>query len=942
MRFSRSVRSVLAGSLLAALFVQPQGAATEEAPWAAPLRQRMTPAGALATHGAADLGEASSGGPSDISQVVEVQGDVVAARRAVEAAGGTVIGTGSTALHAEVPADRLKALAQQRGVDQVSLAPRLAPSVTSQGVASSGAAAWHTAGQTGAGVDVAVIDVGFDGWDTSPELQGTVIPQFGACSSITGTDHGTAVAEIVRDMAPGATLHLMCVDSTFDLDQPSDPVIEYLDQQDIEIANASIGSMVSSRGDGSGDIDRTVAWSRLRGTLWTASAGNLADGHTIVGANATRAMLVDELNGYYATALDLDPTGTTSRFLPIQVPANETVRVEMKWDAWPTTRQDFDLYVFDVARFDSNRVVASSTRNQAEGNLDPVEIIEISPTTSNRTLYLMVDAYDAGKLAIDLFVDSPVPLASNYRMPQGSIAEPATGPGALAVGAACVANPLTTVRSYSSQGPTIDGRVKPDLVGPDSVSTHRYGNGTTCGNGFLGTSAAAPHVAGAAALLKAANMDLDAGELQAILEARAQDAGTPGRDNQFGSGALRSGPVGTPQPPTPSRYGGRTPPVRVLATREAGTPLAPSTVRTFKIAGVHGVPADATAVVLNVTAVRSTSNGYLTVFPAGAARPFASNVNFSRGQVVPNSVTVGVGSDGSVSIFNSAGDTNVAVDLAGWYSPGATSALERLAQPVRAVDTRPEGSARIKPPGHEFGGSEVLQVQLAGNGALSEVPNSATAVVLNVTVTRPTVDSHLTVWPTGSPRPPVSSHNFSPGQTVANLVVATVGDGGAVNFATARGLTHMVVDVVGYFDASATGGFVATPTVFRITDSVKGNAVPPMPLGTKATAQLPGVSFYGVPRDAIAIMVNVTAVRSAAVSGNLRVWPAGQPVPGSSTVNFTKGSIVPNAALVGVGPVPDPLPVGPLPSTAGAFQIFNDASAGTGVVVDLSGYFVDV
>ena len=209
--------------------------------------------------------------------------------------------------------------------------------------------------------------------------------------------------------------------------------------------------------------------------------------------------------------------------------------------------------------------------------------------------------------------------------------------------------------------------------------------------------------------------------------------------------------------------------------------MGPGSTRSLPLGGNFGVPADATAVVLNVTAVRSTSSGYLTVFPAGTARPFASSVNFTAGAVVANSVTVGLGAGGAVAIFNSAGITNVAVDVLGWYGPSAADGLALVSPTVRAVDTRSTASARIKPPGGAFGGAEVLSVKFAGNPALPEVPATATAVVLNVTVTRPTVNSHLTVWPSGGAKPGVSNINFDPGQTIANLVVATsVGDGGSV------------------------------------------------------------------------------------------------------------------------------------------------------------------
>src|SRR5207253_487718 len=100
----------------------------------------------------------------------------------------------------------------------------------------------------------------------------------------------------------------------------------------------------------------------------------------------------------------------------------------------------------------------------------------------------------------------------------GTVVEPATSPSALAVGATCWTN--GALESYSSRGPTIDGRVKPDLTAPDSVSGTVYGDssgGCANGTGFAGTSAAAPHVAGAAALLAQARPGLSPDQLSTLV-----------------------------------------------------------------------------------------------------------------------------------------------------------------------------------------------------------------------------------------------------------------------------------------------------------------------------------------------------------------------------------------------------------------------------------------
>ena len=118
-------------------------------------------------------------------------------------------------------------------------------------------------------------------------------------------------------------------------------------------------------------------------------------------------------------------------------------------------------------------------------------------------------------------------------------------------------------------------------------------------------------------------------------------------------------------------------PVRILDTRPAPLnvggfvgPLASNQTHTFQVTGVAGVPANATAVVMNVTVDATTGSSFLTVFPAGTTRPLASNLNWVAGDVVPNLVTVKIGAAGQVSVYNLNGNTHVIADVAGYYAPG--------------------------------------------------------------------------------------------------------------------------------------------------------------------------------------------------------------------------------------------------------------------------------
>jgi len=122
-------------------------------------------------------------------------------------------------------------------------------------------------------------------------------------------------------------------------------------------------------------------------------------------------------------------------------------------------------------------------------------------------------------------------------------------------------------------------------------------------------------------------------------------------------------------------YGGRVTavtPQRIVDSRSGlGTRAAPwgqGEVRTVAVAGRGGVPADATAVIANVTATNTTSWGFVSAWPAGAPQPSSSNLNFLPGQNVPNLVMLKLGSGGRISIANGLGSANVLVDVMGYVS----------------------------------------------------------------------------------------------------------------------------------------------------------------------------------------------------------------------------------------------------------------------------------
>jgi hypothetical protein len=234
--------------------------------------------------------------------------------------------------------------------------------------------------------------------------------------------------------------------------------------------------------------------------------------------------------------------------------------------------------------------------------------------------------------------------------------------------------------------------------------------------------------------------------------------------------------------------------------RATGLIRSGQTIR-FAALGRNGVPmSGVTAVSLNVTSVMPSTEGFLTVFPSGTALPNASNLNFYGGQTRANTVISKVGADGTISVYNGGGNTDLVVDISGWYSsaPGFSSL-----SPARLVDTR-AGSSTID---GQFvrigaiGAGQTLRLKVLDRAG---VPSTGVgAVSLNVTAVTPSTVGQLIIYPSGAAMPNTSNLNFTSTQTVANAVIAKVGADGCINIVNnSSGSTNLVVDVNGWFPAS--------------------------------------------------------------------------------------------------------------------------------------------
>jgi alpha-tubulin suppressor-like RCC1 family protein len=366
-----------------------------------------------------------------------------------------------------------------------------------------------------------------------------------------------------------------------------------------------------------------------------------------------------------------------------------------------------------------------------------------------------------------------------------------------------------------------------------------------------------------------------------------------------------------PSPVTSAAPGAFTavPPARVLDTRSGAGPVGPARSVTLDLSA--RVPASTTAVVLNVTGTAPTAATFVTVYPAGAGRPDASNLNLVAGETRPNLVTVAVGTDRKVVLYNNIGSVHLIADLAGYYATDPAAATGRFSalMPDGVLDTRkPFGSRPPGPVGD--GGVETLDLS-------DLVPDSATAVTLTLTGTGATTGTFVTAWPTGTPRPTVSNLNLTAGATATNQVVVALGADRKVSLYNENGRTHLIVDAGGFYTPDY--GALFTPvTPKRVLDTRNGAG--PISRGGQITLGLTST----VPPNTTGVVLNLTGTQGTA-NTFITAWPPPEIRPIASHLNLARGRTAASLATVGVG--------------TGASVSFYNEEGTTHLIADLAGYF---
>ena len=445
------------------------------------------------------------------------------AHTVVHARGGKVRYRYRDMTEIEVPPGRLAQLlsALPAGTMARLPYPHTTNSTIGQGVAVTGAGDMQSLGNNGVGIMVGVIDLGFSSY-TNAQAYGdlpnplTIVDYTG--SGTGGITHGTNVAEIVYDMAPGVDLYLAKINTTTQMATAVSDMIA----AGVSVIVHSVGWFGAAYYDGSGTLCDIVNDAENGGIVWANSMGNSRNKHYDAIFSDTNGNLRHE----FSAGQDYNT---------ITLNANQSASLVLNWDAYPSTSIDYDLYLYDGDPAAGGSVVASSTNRQsANGRFkfpQPYESINFTAPggiPASTAYYITVQKVNGSQTDVPLTLHS-LDRDLSVRVRARSLSQPADCANALGVAATRVDNDAP--EGFSAEGPNKAGLNKPDIAAPDRVQTSLSGS-------FAGTSASAPHVAGAVALLQADNPGISTVAVRNLLMGTSQDVHTAGFDFRTGPGRV--------------------------------------------------------------------------------------------------------------------------------------------------------------------------------------------------------------------------------------------------------------------------------------------------------------------------------------------------------------------------------------------------------------------
>lgn len=376
----------------------------------------------------------------------------------------------------------------------------------------------------------------------------------------------------------------------------------------------------------------------------------------------------------------------------------------------------------------------------------------------------------------------------------------------------------------------------------------------------------------------------------------------------------------------------------------------------------NSVPAGATGVVINVTAVNGSSFSILTVYPAGTSAPTASNLNFQAHTAIANLVTSQLSAGGAVTIKNGLGTVNVIGDVEGYFAPAPASTHageyhpippvrvcdSRVSQPTNVCNTPNNGKDQA------IGANTAVRVKVAGMPLWCTVPANCPSIptdgteefaIINLTAIAGTANTYLSVipysinsgclWGGNKGAPPFSTVNVSAGHAQANRVFVDLAPNSSPLYVcvyNAVGRANFIIDDDGWFGGPTAGQglqfYPTSPT--RICDTRSGTSTPCSghPLTQNSSLTVAAAGQDGIASGAMAIIANLTAVAGTSFT-YLTLYPAdATSPPNASDINVSAGQVQPNLTAVQLSGGGSP----------GNFKIFN-ALGTINAVVDVEGWF---
>lgn len=262
--------------------------------------------------------------------------------------GGKVEAVVDDLIRAMMPVERLANLAESKLVLWIKPPTPPAALVTSEGAAVINAQNWQNVyGLTGRGVRIGLIDTGFRGYSglLGRELPAQVaVRSFRPDGDISASDHGTAVAEIIHDVAPGASLYFTNYNDEVGYSQ----AVNWLIQQGVQVVNSSAGFYCRGAQDGTGKINSYAREATNRGIVWVNSSGNAAKHHWSDSFKDSNQNKWHNFDG----SIEVNE---------LELSAGDFIYACLSWDDWPMSGQDYDFYLYDS----SLNIVKSSVNLQS-------------------------------------------------------------------------------------------------------------------------------------------------------------------------------------------------------------------------------------------------------------------------------------------------------------------------------------------------------------------------------------------------------------------------------------------------------------------------------------------------------------------------------------------------------------------------------------------------